>query len=79
MQILVERFLPGLLATGAVVAAALVLTRPPSTGPTLGADVTIERGRKSEPPPAAVSVPAWQKDPSVMDSSWRRWPSLTDF
>jgi hypothetical protein len=23
--------------------------------------------------------PAWQHQPSVMDSSWRNWPSLTDF
>jgi hypothetical protein len=23
--------------------------------------------------------PAWQQQPSVMDSSWRHWPSLTDF
>ncbi len=27
--------------------------------------------------PAPLS--AWLEDPSVMDGSWRRWPSLTDF
>jgi hypothetical protein len=24
-------------------------------------------------------LPAWLEDPSVMDGSWRQWPSLTDF
>jgi hypothetical protein len=30
----------------------------------------------------AVPAPAqltWLEDPSVMDGSWRKWPSLTDF
>ena len=30
-------------------------------------------------PPADVSRATWREDPSLMDSSWRRWPSLTDF
>ena len=38
----------------------------------------------SQPPrPEAVEhspgVPLWLEDPSVMDGSWRRWPSVTDF
>ena len=24
-------------------------------------------------------IPAWQQRPSEMDSSWKNWPSLTDF
>jgi hypothetical protein len=28
-------------------------------------------------PPAAQ--PTWKDEPSLMDSSWRKWPSLTDF
>ena len=27
----------------------------------------------------AVSQTTWQDNPPLMDSSWRQWPSLTDF
>ena len=32
-------------------------------------------GREDEPDRSL----AWQQRPSVMDSSWKKWPSLTDF
>jgi len=28
---------------------------------------------------SAPSHSTWQGNPALMDSSWRRWPSLTDF
>ena len=28
---------------------------------------------------APAPLPAWLEDPSVIDGSWRKWPSLTDF
>jgi hypothetical protein len=33
------------------------------------------------PSPTAptASQPTWRENASLMDSSWRRWPSLTDF
>ena len=36
---------------------------------------------ESPPGPAVTSdsQPTWNEDPSLMDLSWRRWPSLTDF
>jgi len=34
---------------------------------------------RSENAPPPRSLPAWLEDPSVMDGSWRKWPSLTDF
>ena len=27
----------------------------------------------------AAPHPTWREEPSVMDASWRQWPSLTDF
>jgi hypothetical protein len=27
----------------------------------------------------AAPHPIWREEPSVMDASWRKWPSLTDF
>lgn len=30
-------------------------------------------------PPVDVARVTWREDPSLMDTSWRRWPSLTDF
>jgi hypothetical protein len=26
-----------------------------------------------------AAQPTWKDEPSLMDSSWRKWPSLTDF
>ena len=31
------------------------------------------------PLPTDVPRVTWREDASLMDSSWRRWPSLTDF
>jgi hypothetical protein len=47
-----------------------------AASPANPAEVMI-RGERSEPPNA--SQPTWKEDPSLMDSSWRRWPSRTDF
>jgi hypothetical protein len=35
--------------------------------------------RSENAAPAPSPLPAWLEDPSVMDGSWRKWPSLTDF
>ena len=43
---------------------------------------TAERSFAASQPPLsdrAPALPAWLEDPSVMDGSWRLWPSLTDF
>jgi hypothetical protein len=40
------------------------------------ADLTGSSRIARDKPSAAQ---AWREDPSLMDSSWRLWPSLTDF
>jgi len=41
------------------------------------AATTNQRSAAREDEPA--HTPAWQQRPSVMDSSWKIWPSRTDF
>ena len=38
-------------------------------------DARLEDAASAEPTAAAM----WREHPHLMDSSWKRWPSLTDF
>jgi hypothetical protein len=80
MQACVRILLPVTLVTsiiGAVAgyslyatSAARVFAYHPEVAP-----IRVSQTTKIE----ASSSAAWRQQPSLMDTSWKRWPSLTDF
>jgi hypothetical protein len=47
---------------------------------TVAAPAAVSQPSRIERNDAAASSPlTWREDPSLMDSSWHRWPSLIDF
>ena len=50
--------------------------RTAQTADTSQAAGASPRSENAAPMPAQLT---WLEDPSVMDGSWREWPSLTDF
>ncbi len=59
--------------TAEVRTAEIRTAQTADTSPAAGAS---PRSENAAPMPAQLT---WLEDPSVMDGSWRKWPSLTDF
>jgi hypothetical protein len=50
-----------------------------NTVPAAATSQVADASARSEHAAPTPALPAWLEDPSVMDGSWRKWPSLTDF
>ncbi len=56
------------------------LVKPQSGAMPAGGLATATRSSRIEDNEASADPKVtWREDPSLMDWSWRRWPSLTDF
>ena len=74
----------GAPVTGTVIQATAPHTNPPDARlhmhPRLtSARAALIRSYRARAEKAAVASRSWQEDPSLMDASWRLWPSLVDF
>jgi len=70
--------------TGTEIQATAPHPNPPDARLHTRARLTSARGAlirsyRAPAEKAVVSSRSWQEDPSLMDSSWRLWPSLVDF
>ena len=56
------------------------LAKPQTKATPAGGLATVSRSSRIEDNEASADPKVtWREDPSLMDWSWRRWPSLTDF
>ena len=89
-RIAVSLTFPLMIATAAKVVAAPDASpdaaKQPAGRSEIRAILTAEKADAADQPARSdngalrsPALPAWLEDPSVMDGSWRRWPSLTDF
>ena len=80
---------PSTAQSGAPVAGTEIQATAPHTNPPdvrlhmhprlTSARAALIRSYRAPAEKAAVASRSWQEDPSLMDASWRLWPSLVDF